>query len=248
MPSLSELIAESARKKIDLSKARLRPEHFYASLPLCVVDAVFSIGVKYKGTTQTVIRWAKAQKPEWPIYERGASLEHTISEFVQAMSPFTADELAEFIFENRQRTSTKSGILKAEAVRQFALALKAAGIERFSDIQNAEKLEKAETLIKKNKGQSSGVSFDYFTLLAGNQMVKADRMIVRFVAEAAGGKNVSPREAKEATIGAARILQTEYPHVDTRLLDSEVWGYESAKAAGLAKTRRGYKSKSTASE
>jgi hypothetical protein len=73
-------------------------------------------------------------------------------------------------------------------------------------------------------------------------------MIVRFVAEAAGGKNVSPREAKEATIGAARILQTEYPHVDTRLLDSEVWGYESAKAAGLAKTRRGYKSKSTASE
>ena len=54
---------------------------------------------------------------------------------------------------------------------------------------------------------------------------------MRFVAEAAGVKGVFPREAREAIIGAARLLQAEYPHVDTRLLDSEVWGFESAKAA-----------------
>ncbi|HXB76528.1 MAG TPA: hypothetical protein VNX23_03795 [Bradyrhizobium sp.] len=238
MASLSELVAESARDKLDLAKAKLRPEHFYASLPLCIVDAVFSIGVKYTGTTQTVIRWAKAQNPEWPLYERGVSFEHTVSDFVEAVRPFTAEALAETIFENRQRTSTKGGILKAEAVRQFALALRETGIERFSDIQKSEHLEMAEARIRKIKGQSSGISFDYFTLLAGNQMVKADRMIVRFVAEAAGVDSVSPREAKEATIGAARILQAEYPHVDTRLLDSEVWGFESAKAAARKRKLR----------
>jgi hypothetical protein len=89
----------------------------------------------------------------------------------------------------------------------------------------------AEARVKKIKGQSSGISFDYFTLLAGVQMVKVDRMIMRFVAEAAAGKRISPRDAREAIIGAAHILQAEYPHIDARLLDSEVWGFESAKAA-----------------
>ena len=55
MASLSELVAESARDKLDLAKAKLQREHSYASLPLCVVDAVFSIGVKYSGVTPTVM-------------------------------------------------------------------------------------------------------------------------------------------------------------------------------------------------
>src|SRR5713226_7094466 len=160
--NLNELVADAARKKLDLANAQLRDEHFYASLPLCVIDAVFSIGVKYVGTKRTVVRWAKAQTPEWPMDRRKTGREHTISEFINALSAFNSEQLAENIFANRQRTSSRSGILKAEAVRLFAKALQKANIETFTDIENEEKLEYADLLVKQIQGQ--GLSFDYFAL------------------------------------------------------------------------------------
>jgi hypothetical protein len=42
---------------------------------------------------------------------------------------------------------------------------------------------------------------------------------------------VTPQIARLATIEAAKLLQAEFPHVDTRLLDSEIWSFESRKAA-----------------
>jgi hypothetical protein len=49
-------IAEYARKVLPLSSAKLSEEYFYQSLPLCIIDAVFSIGVKYDSTREVVIR------------------------------------------------------------------------------------------------------------------------------------------------------------------------------------------------
>jgi hypothetical protein len=49
------------------------------------------------------------------------------------------------------------------------------------------KVEIAESYVREIKGQSPGISFDYFRLLAGDEeMVKADTMICRFVADAIG--------------------------------------------------------------
>lgn len=107
-------------------------------------------------------------------------------------------------------------------------ALLNAGIDRYSDL-TAERLVRAEIDIRKLPGQN--ISYDYFTLLAGGQTVKPDRMIVRFVADALSVRTIAPAVAKEATVGAARILQKEFRHVDVRLLDSEIWSYESARAA-----------------
>ena len=231
----SRPVAASARAKLNFSEAKLRPEHFYASLPLCVIDAVFSIGVNYVGTKRTVIAWAKAQSPEWPMDRRTADRQHTVSEFLETIRSRSSEYLADKVFKNRQRTSSKSGILKAEAVARFAAALQKAGIETFVDMEDAEKVDLAETFVRRLPGQASGISFDYFALLGGHQVVKADRMICRFVAEAAGLETVTPKIAKEALFGATAILQSEFPHVDTRLLDSEVWKYESERAAARRK-------------
>src|ERR1700687_3580138 len=87
-------VAASARAKLNLAEAKLRPEHFYASLPLCVIDAVYSIGVNYVATKRTVVAWAKAQSPEWPMDRRKGDREHTISEFLEALRPYTVIHLA----------------------------------------------------------------------------------------------------------------------------------------------------------
>lgn len=225
----AQLVAEAARARLDLATARLRPEHDYASLPFCVIDAVFSIAARYEAVTKpTVVRFAQAQVPEWPLYGRGVCVEHSVSDAIGSLDPFSPGELANTVFKNRQRTSTRNGIRKAEASLLFMKALLNAGIDRYSDL-TAERLMAAEVDIRKVPGQN--VSYDYFVLLAGGQTVKPDRMIVRFVADAVGVPMVTPAVAKEATIGAARILQNEFRHVDVRLLDSEIWSYESARAA-----------------
>jgi hypothetical protein len=232
---LAECVAEAARSKLSLLDAALGDEHEYASLPLCVIDAVFSIGVKYASTKLVPPRWAAAQTNPWPIYRRASTVEHSISDFLEAAERFTSKKLASDIFKNSQRTSSTNGILKAKAVRLFAAALRKAGIERFADCEDETKLELAEALVKRVKGHSSGISFDYFRILVGHETVKADRMVCRFVAEAAGLDHVAPTVAKRAVIDATALLKPEFPNLNTRLLDNVIWGYESRKAASNRK-------------
>jgi hypothetical protein len=71
------------------------------------------------------------------------------------------------LFANRQRTSSRSGILKAEAVYLFAKALLAAGINKFSDLRDRGKLTDAEMRVKEIPGQGSGITFKYFLMLSG---------------------------------------------------------------------------------
>lgn len=204
----AQLGAEAARARLDLANARLRPEHDYSSLPLCAVDAVFSIAARYEAVTKpTVMRFAKAQAPEWPLYGRGVSFEHSVSDAVRSLDRFSAPALADTIFKNRQRTSTRNGILKAEASLLFMKALLNSGINRYSDL-SAERLMRAEIDIRKVPGQN--ISYDYFVLLAGGQTVKRDRMIVRFVAHAFGRSDghTSPNPAKG--VSACRCPTTRF--------------------------------------
>jgi hypothetical protein len=42
------------RVKLDFTNLQLDQAYFYQSLPLCVIDAVYSIGVRYSSTEATV--------------------------------------------------------------------------------------------------------------------------------------------------------------------------------------------------
>ncbi len=86
---------------------------------------------------------------------------------MECFSGLAPEDAADALFGNRQRTSTRSGILKAEAVRRFALALRDAGIDEFPDLDD-DRLAKAEAIARTIPGQRSGISFDYFRMLAGD--------------------------------------------------------------------------------
>ena len=51
----TEFIANFCRNNLNLRNAKLGNEYYYQSLPLCIIDAVFSIGIKYQ-TTQSVVQ------------------------------------------------------------------------------------------------------------------------------------------------------------------------------------------------
>lgn len=47
-------IAERARQVLSLSGAVLGEEYFYQSVPICFIDAVYSIGVRYSQVQKVV--------------------------------------------------------------------------------------------------------------------------------------------------------------------------------------------------
>ena len=225
----------------DLGNASLCDEDFYASLPLCVIDAVFSIGVRYEGTKRVVRNWCEAQKPQWKRIDRTPERPTdapTVSEFLRITNGVSSDVLAgRDFFDNRQRTSTRHGILKAEAARRFAMGLSWHRIETFDDLKDVQRVEAARSEILKIPGQRSGLSFDYFLMLAGSdEIVKVDRMICQFVTDAL--KTSVPRDTTyRLVVEACNKLKTSFPHLTPRLLDNSIWKFQrkrrSTKPSGV---------------
>ena len=88
----------------------------------------------------------------------------TIENLVNRIEDLSINKFTEKVFQNRQRTSTKSGILKTEAVLMFAKILIKSGISSFKDVEKLFKSEDLENKIKKIPGQKSGISFKYFLI------------------------------------------------------------------------------------
>jgi hypothetical protein len=212
---------------LDLKAASLGPEYSYASLPLCVIDAVYSIGVRYSSTQRTVENWCLSQHPPWLIYRSVGAPEHSMDKFVELLAGQNFETLAEHTFKNRQRTSSRGGILKAEAVYRFAKVLVDLRISAFGDTEDLARNQTAEERVRDIPGQGSGISFSYFFMLAGSPgFVKADRMICRFVARALKIPSVAPGVAQKLVVAASAELNAEVPSLTPRLLDHEIWKYQ----------------------
>ena len=217
-------------EQTELKIPKLADEYRYASLPLCVVDAVFSIGVRYTSTQKVVSNLC--EYAGWTRFfasreARGAG-EHGIGDLNSMFDKFGAEGMAESVFQNRQRTSSRSGILKAEAVLLYCRTLIKAGINDFPDL-DVERREYAEAIILGLPGQSSGIAFDYFMMLAGDDnLIKPDRMVQRYVAHALDLDSVpQPRQAAILVRLAAKELRTRGQLWTPLSLDNAIWRHQS---------------------
>lgn len=209
----------------------LADEYRYASLPLCVVDAVFSIGVRYTSTQKVV-----ANLCDYTGWSRFATSRDTresgdrgIADLIITFDNVGVEGMAERVFRNRQRTSSRSGILKAEAVILFCRALSDAGINTFSDFDQ-DRREYAEAIILGLPGQSSGIAFDYFMMLAGDDnLIKPDRMVQRYVRHALGLNTIpQPRQAAILVRLAAKELLRRGHQWTPLCLDHAIWKHQSS--------------------
>ena len=134
--------------------------------------------------------------------------------------------MTERVYQNRQRTSTRMGILKTEAVLRFSKVLSRFGVEYLQDVQKVIGNLGFEAEIKKIPGQRSGISLRYFYMLVGEKnYIKPDRMITRFV-EQVTGKSYSAEEITRLFIGACDLLVKDYPNLTPRMLDNLIWNYQ----------------------
>jgi hypothetical protein len=135
-------------------------------------------------------------------------------------------ELTENIYKNRQRTSTRSGILKSEAVIKFLKILQKYEVNKLSDVYKIISSKEFEIDIKKIHGQKSGISLTYFFMLAGSDdLIKPDRMIIRFL-ESISGENVSLSDCQIILAEVAKNLEKNGFDITPKKLDNLIWNYQ----------------------
>jgi len=157
------------------------------------------------------------------------SKKRTISDLLEVLQKYENrwDEMALKVFGNSQRTSSRSGIRKAEAAFRFAKIVQQFGIKTFADALKLGLSEDLERAIKTIEGQGSGICLAYFLILAGHQdVVKPDRWLRRFVANARGRKSVAPEVAVQLVRSASLVLRPEFPNLVPSVLENKIWNYE----------------------
>ncbi len=230
-----ENLAAYCKLVLKLETANLGSEYGYACLPLCVIDAVWSIGVRYGGVKNVVSRYSA----HFDLRSDSVREQHCLSDLVGAIQSHGVAWFTKEVFQNAQRTSTRSGILKAEAVFLFASALHRHGINRIEDMPKITQYENLADEIKKPyaqelltiPGQRSGVSLFYFYMLTGSSgIVKPDRMVNGFLKDALG-REVTNDDSQHLLSHVSRHLTADFPLMTPRMLDHEIWKYQSGRAA-----------------
>lgn len=222
------------KENIDLENQILGSEFYYASLPLCVVDSVFSIGVKYKNVQNVMrnlyehfkLQMYRTDKTTFPTKAEQIS----VSAFKESFKDMSYEKIAKDIVNNRQRTSQTNGILKVEAMLQFLDVLIKYEVEYFSDVNKLDNNKEFEEEIKKIKGQTSGISLTYFFMLAGNDnLIKPDRMVVGFLNEILN-RNVKLEECQPILEAVCNeLIKSGFIELTPKLLDNKIWQYQRKK-------------------
>ena len=219
-----------AGKALELARRGER----WCHLSLCLIDDVFSIGAKYGSTWRAARRYAEfaglepATAPATAVSGgRYESTEEQLRAFLDRVSELPPRELAA-ILANHQRTSTRGGILKADAVVRFARILVDHEINRLGDVStmlaDTERTNLVEASLATVPGHGSGVRVSYLWMLAGDDLhVKADRMVIRWMAQVLD-RHVGVDEAAVMIQRAAAQLD-----VTPWMLDHAVWNHQRGR-------------------
>jgi hypothetical protein len=226
-------VAVFCQQHLVLQGARLGDEYFYQSLPLCVIDAVYSIGVRYEGVQNVVRRYCdcfglrefRTSRHDVPP----VSEQESLRAFVEKIGAMGLEKMAIEVYQNKQRTSARNGILKSEAVFHFASVLRNHGLNYLQDVPSRVSDSALEAELCRVRGQGSGISTRYFFMLAGTEdLIKPDRWIGRFLKRCLNAEP-TPEEAQFLISSACEMLLTRYPDLTPRLLDNVIWNYERAR-------------------
>jgi len=220
-------------RELILQGALLGGEYFYQSLPLCVIDAVYSIGVKYKGVQNVARRYCEyfglEEFRETRDQVPPTAEQQPLSALLEKMRALGIEKFTREIFNNKQRTSPRGGILKSDAIFRFASVLRDNGINFLQHVPRRLLDSDLEAELRQIPGQTSGISIRYFFMLAGEEnLIKPDRWIGRFLKRCL---NAEPTAAESQLLisMACERLRTTCPELTPRLLDNVIWKYERAR-------------------
>lgn len=215
------------KANLDLSPTELDKNYGYSSLPLCVIDAIFSIRANYTSTRNTVDHFCKYfNVPRGVSKESPPIAELSVATFIKFYSDNSVEFMAREVYQNWQRTPGRSSILKAEAVLRVAETLFEYGINYKSDVNLVTRQPEFESAFKRVRGQRPGTSLRYFYMLAGSKNdIKPDGMVIRFIRKAINRLPTSD-DCHQLLVETSSLLAADYPELTPRSLDHKIWLFQ----------------------
>ena len=192
----------------------------YLSAPICALDAVFSVGIRYTVVVSSVYRFCNLLHVD---FERTTI---TTSEVLRIMDEISDEDMANQ-YLTKHRTSTRNGILKATAFRMFLQIMKKYHVETCNDIHKIAGENTFENEIRNIPGQSSGITLDYLYILSGmKDYVKDDRHIQNYINSVFPHNNFDHCDRIKLIRETAQIMSKNlHPNLTPRHLDHIIWNY-----------------------
>lgn len=211
-------------------------ERRWVSLSFCIVDAVWSIGANYDKVVVPLVRERFAAKfgidqPTIPAAEPLPDDPLPLSN----LRDLTVDSLT--ALTNRQRTSTRGGIRKSDAVlrhfdvfREHNVDTLQAALCVFSDAERFAALDKALRSIPGEGGY--GIRRNYLWMVIGqDDLIKPDRMVLRWLDR--HGVKTDPDGARKIIAAiAARMPLREGRRPTPWEIDHAIWLATRRKKSG----------------
>ena len=201
----------------------------WTSLSFCVVDAVWSIGANYDNVAVPLVRKKFAAK--FGVTEPTVSASQPVPEDplpLASLNDLTVDSLTNLM--NRQRTSTRGGILKADAVLRHIAVFREHGVETMQDglalFSEPGRFENVDKELRSIPGEGGfGIRRNYLWMTIGqDDLIKPDRMVLRWLGR---------QDVKADPAGARDIITAIVPLVSARL-NRTVTAWEIDHALWLA--------------
>ena len=206
-------------KNLDLTQSMT---YNYKSLPICLIDCVYSLRTKYYSVTIPIVqRYADR-------YLNGEinSDKDTISMFLQNMDEIGHQTFADNIVKNHQKLG--GYIPKEEVCYKLAQYLRYLHIETLEDFQHFESPELLEIVIKAVKGLGDAGTNYLFMLAGDTDRCKPDVHIHHCIKDACGC-DISNEECQTLFTDAVAIMREKYPGLTVRMLDGIIWRKYQAK-------------------
>lgn len=202
----------------------------WTSLTYCVLDAVWSIGIGYsKHVVPAVRRVADVFSDPSPTAPHDSFPRKDLVPLSKFLERFPEpQDLVEVT--TKHRTSSRSGILKADASIRYARVLNDAGIVDLESASAAIAAGETDRVSRELRAiPGDGVRTGYFWMLVGDdQGVKPDRMILRFLRRYVGDVSVSDARVLVTAL-AAELSDEASSSVTPWMIDHAIWTAESRK-------------------
>ncbi len=192
----------------------------YRSLPMCILDDVFSLQADYEVVVLRVTEWYARDFLNGNRYAAG----HTLSQFMENVDASPSRQA--FTNAHLGRNNKSCNRLKIELCYELARKLRCLGIETLEDFRNypQENTDMIEIIIKSVKGLSDQ-AVNYLFMLAGDSgRVKVDTHVNRAI-QTVFGHLLSNDEAQELFTRAVEQMQERHPGLTVRRLDNIIWTY-----------------------
>lgn len=213
-------------------------ERRWVSLSFAITDAVWSISADYDAVVVPLVR--KKLAVRFGVDQPTRPATDPIGDDPLPLTSLTELSVEELTaLTNRQRTSTRGGIVKADAVLRYARIFTDHGVTTMGDaielFDDTARFDAVDSALRKVPGEGGdGVRRGYLWMIVGkDDLIKPDRMVLRWLDHQ--GVTADPSSAR-------RIVEQLIPEV-TRELGRAVSAWEIDHAmwnAGRAlKQRRG---------